>query len=56
LLLCCAVLCCACRYAAMSQEMSHTQGIRSELATEVVEARQHWVAENTYNALLQVRL
>ena len=32
------------------------QTIREELASEVTEAREHWVAENTFNALLQNEL
>jgi hypothetical protein len=44
----------ACRYTAAIEEVSRTEHVREELATEVIEARKHWVAENAYNAMLQV--
>jgi hypothetical protein len=46
---------CSChRYTAAIEEVSRTEGVREELASEVIEARKHWVAENAYNAMLQV--
>ncbi len=44
-----------CRYNAMNEEVSKHKDLRTELAAEVVEARQHWIAENQYNSMLQVR-
>ncbi len=32
------------------------EGVRSELAGEVADARALWVAENQYNAMLQVQM
>ncbi|KAJ9531518.1 hypothetical protein QJQ45_015019 [Haematococcus lacustris] len=44
------------RYMAAAEEMARAEAIRAELAGEVAEARQHWVAENQYNAMLQEEL
>lgn len=43
------------RYERMGAEQSETKATYAELATEIAEAREHWVAENQYNAMLQVR-
>ncbi len=40
----------------MATDVSREQTLRAELADEVTEARQHWVAENQYNLMLQEEL
>jgi len=44
------------RYDRMKDEKSSTAQLHSELAMEIAEAREHWVAENEYNSHLQVHV
>jgi len=46
----------ATRYTQVVQDLHNLEGVREELAKEVVTAREHWLTENQYNALLQGEL